>query len=141
MSARTRLLFSEAWSSITASISTTFAAIITVLISMFLLGLLIALGTWLLSYSDHVKKGVLVQVYFATGTTDAQEVAVGQRLRQDPRVQSATYISKEKAFAEERKRLPALYKNVPANPLPDSWVVKPKEAEDAPLIIRRRSAF
>jgi len=136
MSARTRLLFSEAWSSITASISTTFAAIITVLISMFLLGLLIALGTWLLSYSDHVKKGVLVQVYFATGATQAQEAAVGQRLRHDPRVQTATYVSKEAAFAEQQKKYPSLYKNVPANPLPDSWVVKPKKAEDAPLIGR-----
>jgi cell division transport system permease protein len=134
MSARTRLLFSEAWSSITASISTTFAAIITVLISMFLLGLLIALGTWLLSYSDHVKKGVLVQVYFATGATKAQEAAVGQRLRHDPRVLTATYVSKAAAFAEQAKKYPSLYKNVPANPLPDSWVVKPKQAEDAPLI-------
>ena len=134
MTARVRLLFSEAWSSITSSISTTFAAIITVLISMFLLGLLIALGTWLLSYSDHVKKGVLVKVYFATGATDAQEATVGQRLRHDPRVQTATYISKERAFADEQKKYPSLYKNVPSNPLPDSWVVKPKKAEDAPLI-------
>jgi cell division transport system permease protein len=134
MTARIRLLFSEAWSSITSSISTTFAAIITVLISMFLLGLLIALGTWLLSYSDHVKKGVLVKVYFATGATDAQEATVGQRLRHDTRVQTATYISKERAFADEQKKYPSLYKNVPSNPLPDSWVVKPKKAEDAPLI-------
>jgi len=134
MTARVRLLFSEAWSSITSSISTTFAAIITVLISMFLLGLLIALGTWLLSYSDHVKKGVLVKVYFATGATDAQEATVGQRLQRDPRVQNATYISKERAFAAEQKKYPSLYKNVPSNPLPDSWVVKPKQAEDAPLI-------
>ena len=52
MSARTRLLFSEAWSSITANISTTFAATMTVLIGMFLLGLFIALGTWVLSWLD-----------------------------------------------------------------------------------------
>ena len=41
----------------TANISTTFAATMTVLIGMFLLGLFIALGTWALSWSDHVKKG------------------------------------------------------------------------------------
>ena len=51
---RTRLLFSEAWSSIRMNISTTFAATMTVLIGMFLLGLFIALGTWVLSWSDHV---------------------------------------------------------------------------------------
>jgi cell division protein FtsX len=83
---RVRLVLSEAWSSITANVSTTFAAVVTVLISMFLLGLLLALGTWLISYSDHVKKGVLVKVYFATGTSDRDEAAVGQRLKKDPRV-------------------------------------------------------
>ena len=53
---RIRLLFSEAWSSISMNLSTTFAATMTVLIGMFLLGLFIALGTWVLSWSDHVKK-------------------------------------------------------------------------------------
>ena len=61
---RVRLLFSEAWSSISQNISTTFAATMTVLIGMFLLGLFIALGTWVLSYSDHVKKELQVKVYF-----------------------------------------------------------------------------
>jgi cell division transport system permease protein len=131
---RVRLLFSEAWSSITANISTTFAAIITVLISMFLLGLLIALGTWLLSYSDHVKKGVLVKVYFAAGATQTEEAQVGQQLHADPRVETATFVSKEQAFATEQKKYPELYKNVPSNPLPDSWVVKLRKAEDAPLL-------
>ena len=94
MIARLRLLFSEAWSSITAKVSTTFAAVITVILSMFLLGLLIALGTWLLSYSNHVKKGVLVKVYFASTATQRDEVLTGARLRHDPRVKNIVYISK-----------------------------------------------
>ncbi len=53
---RIRLLFSEAWSSISMNLSTTFAATMTVLIGMFLLGLFIALGTWVLSWSNHVKR-------------------------------------------------------------------------------------
>jgi cell division transport system permease protein len=131
---RVRLLFSEAWSSTTANISTTFAAIITVLISMFLLGLLLALGTWLISYSDHVKKGVEVKVYFASTATKVQEYEVGQRLRHDPRVKQAVYISKEKAFKTEQKKYPDLYAHVPSNPLPDTWSVQPNKAEDAPII-------
>jgi cell division transport system permease protein len=133
---RVRLLVSEAWSSVTANLSTTFAAVITVLISMFLLGLLLALGTWLISYSDHVKKGVLVKVYFVPGTSQAQEYQVGQRLRRDSRVDNATYISKAAAFKAEQKKYPELYRNVPSNPLPDSWRVKLKRAEDAPLLGR-----
>ena len=60
---RVRLLFSEAWSSITANLSTTFAATMTVLIGMFLLGLFIALGTWVVSWSNHVKSELRVKVY------------------------------------------------------------------------------
>jgi cell division transport system permease protein len=133
---RVRLLFSEAWSSVTANLSTTVAAVITVLISMFLLGLLLALGTWLISYSDHVKKGVLVKVYFAPGTTQADEYQVGQRLRHDPRVDKAVFISKAAAFKAEQKKYPELYRNVPSNPLPDSWRVTLKSAEDAPKLGR-----
>ena len=134
MSGRLRLLLSEAWSSVTANLSTTFAAVVTVLISMFLLGILLALGTWLLSYSDHVKKGVSVKVYFAPDTTDANEYQVGQRLKRDARVKSVTYISKEQAFKTEQKKYPELYAHVPSNPLPDSWQVRLKNAQDAPVL-------
>ena len=52
---RARLFFTEAFRSIAANLSTTVAAIMTVLIGMFLLGLFIALGTWVISWTDHVK--------------------------------------------------------------------------------------
>jgi len=138
-----RLIFSEAWSSITANISTSFAATITVLISMFLLGLFIALGTWVLSYSDHVKRELVVHVYFATGTqqpTQAQEYEVGQRLKHDRRVKTATFVSKETAFKEQSKKLPKLYANVTSNPLPDSYVVKLKNPNDSPTLGREIQA-
>ena len=131
---RVRLLFSEAWSSITANISTSFASTMTVLISMVLLGLFIALGTWVLSYSAHVKKGLVVKVYFAKGATQAQEYEVGQHLRQDKRIKSVTFVSKEAAFKSQQKQYPLLYANVFSNPLPDTWVVKPVHAQDAPAI-------
>src|SRR5205085_10066257 len=75
---RVRLLFSEAWASIRMNLSTTFAATMTVLIGMCLLGLFIALGTWVLSWSNHIQKELEVKVYFCTSvvpqpgcTTDA----------------------------------------------------------------------
>ena len=70
---RVRLLFSEAWSSIRMNLSTTFAATMIVLIGMCLLGLFIALGTWVLSWSNHVQKELQVHVYFAPNATSAQE--------------------------------------------------------------------
>jgi cell division transport system permease protein len=127
---RVRLLFSEAWSSISQNISTTFAATMTVLIGMFLLGLFIALGTWVLSWSNHVKNELQVKVYFVQGTTQAQEWAVHQKLVQDPKVKKVVFVSKERAAAIMKQKYPALYNTpLPSNPLPDAWVVTPAKAE------------
>ena len=139
---RVRLLFSEAWSSITANISTTFAATMTVLIGMFLLGLFIALGTWVLSWSDHVKKGLVVKVYFASGTTQRQEAYVGQQIRSDRTlVKKVVFVSKEQADEYMRKTYPDLYKTpLPGNPLPDAWVVTPTKGDYTPQLGRQIQA-
>jgi cell division transport system permease protein len=130
---RLRLLFTEAWSSIRMNISTTVAATMTVLIGMFLLGVFIALGTWVLSWSNHVKSELQVKVYFAQTATRAQEVSVGLKLRADPRAKTVVYISKTAAEAKMRRQFPELYKTpLPSNPLPDSWVVTPTKAEYTP---------
>jgi cell division transport system permease protein len=132
---RVRLLFSEAWSSISQNISTTFAATMTVLIGMFLLGLFIALGTWVLSWSDHVKKQLEVKVYFTAAATQGQEYAVAQSLRKDPQVKRVVFVSKAKAQKDMAKKFPELYKTpLPSNPLPDSWIVTPVKAEYTPIL-------
>ena len=46
---RIRLVFSEAIKSIGANVSTTIASAVSVLIGMFLIGVFIGLGTWLVS--------------------------------------------------------------------------------------------
>ena len=70
---RLRLLVSEAWRSLGANLSTTFAAMVTVLVGMFLLGLFIALGTWTVSWSNHVKRQLVVKVYFMPQVTSAEK--------------------------------------------------------------------
>jgi len=134
---RIRLLVSEAWSSIRMNISTTVAATMTVLIGMFLLGVFIALGTWVLSWSNHVKRELQVKVYFTQAATPAQEAFVGAKLRADPRVKQGgvTFVSKAAAEAKMRKQFPQLYTTpLPSNPLPDSFNVSPVKAEDTAAI-------
>jgi cell division transport system permease protein len=141
-----RLLFSEAWSSIRMNLSTTFAATMTVLIGMCLLGLFIALGTWVLSWSNHIQRELEVKVLFctsvvpqpgcATGATPAQEQAVAVSLRQNPLVKTVTFKSKEQAYAEMKKKDSAYFQGgiVPANPFPDEWVLTPKQGKSTPII-------
>jgi cell division transport system permease protein len=132
---RIRLLFSEAWSSISMNLSTTVAATMTVLIGMFLLGLFIALGTWVLSWSNHVKSELQVKVYFTGTATQQQEYAVGQKLRKDPRVKDVVFISKGQAYKIMEGKYPELFKSkLPSNPLPDSYVVTPTKGEYTPQI-------
>jgi cell division transport system permease protein len=130
-----RLLFSEAWASIRMNLSTTFAATMTVLIGMCLLGLFIALGTWVLSWSDHVQRELQVHVYFQSNATHEQETAVQQKLQSDPRVKQVVFVSKAEAEAKMRKLYPQLYKvKLLSNPLPDSYTVVPLRASYTPLL-------
>jgi cell division transport system permease protein len=110
---------------------------------MFLLGLLIALGTWVVSWSHHVKKEVIVKVYFCTETTcgheaDAKQInAVAARLDADSRVKSYSFVSREEALKRMKKRYPDLFKaGLTSNPLPASEEVEPKKAEYADAIYR-----
>jgi cell division transport system permease protein len=130
-----RLLFSEAWASIRMNLSTTFAATMTVLIGMCLLGLFIALGTWVLSWSAHVQRELQVHVYFQSNATPQQETAVQQKLQNDPRVKQVIFVSKAEAEAKMKRLYPSLYKvKLLSNPLPDSYTVVPTKAEYTPLI-------
>ncbi len=82
---RVKLFFSEAWRSVMTNLSTTVAATMTVLIGMFLLGLFIALGTWVLSWTGEVKKEVQVKIFFDTDATKDQINAVALESRRVPR--------------------------------------------------------
>jgi cell division transport system permease protein len=131
---RVKLLFSESIRSLGANVSTTVAATMTVLIGMFLLGLFIALGSWVVSWSDHVKRELLVKVFYVQDAKDSQINDVRRQLAADPRVKSVTFVSAEEALQRMQKRFPALTENLPSNPLPASHEVVPKRAEDVDAI-------
>jgi cell division transport system permease protein len=130
-----RVVAAEAWRSMTASLSTTAAATMTVLIGMFLVGLLIALGTWAMAWSDHQKKKLLVEVFLCTDTTCNREVTTSQvnnlraRLESDDRVKSVEFVSKEEALRIMQNRAPELLEQLAANPFPASFKVQPVKGE------------
>jgi cell division transport system permease protein len=132
MSGRGKLLFAEAWRSLGANLSTTVAATMTVLIGMFLLGLFIALGTWTVSWSNHVKSELVVKINFADDATTKQKSDYARVLSQSPFVKAGgvRYVSKQQALHDMAKRYPELVKNLTSNPLPDSLQVTPNKAEN-----------
>ena len=126
---RVRLLFSESIRSLGATLSTTIAATMTVLIGMFLLGLFIALGSWAQAFGDRQKDKLLVKVYFCTESTcdapatNKQINAVRAKLVSDPLVKDVTFVSKGEALERMRKLQPEIVENLPGNPLPDAFEV------------------
>jgi cell division transport system permease protein len=135
-----RVVVAEAWRSLTASLSTTLAAALTVLIGMFLVGLLIGLGTWARSWSEHQKKSLVVDVFLCTQTTcgsdvtNAQRNEVRQLLQSDSRVASLEYVSKAQGFKDFCKRNNEMCSGVVNNPLPDKFQVEPRHGEDVVAI-------
>src|SRR5262249_62344715 len=133
--ARLKLLFSEAIRSLGANISTTFAATMTVLIGMFLLGFLIGLATWGFSVGNHYKRELVVRVFFDKEASMQKVNAVQTRLLADPRVKSVAKVTPGEALKKVENQYPS-YKGapLPSNPLGYTLTVQPKRGEDTPGI-------
>jgi cell division transport system permease protein len=137
---RFRVVVSEAIRSLGANLSTTFAATTTVLIGMFMLGLVVGLGSWALSLSDHYKKQLLVNVYFCTDLRCGSEATSGEidktraALQAMPQVKTIQFVSKNQALAQERKKHPAMVNSLPYNPFPNAFKVYPHQAEQIDTI-------
>ena len=132
-----RVVVGEALRSLGASMSTTVAATLTVLIGMFVLGLTIALGTWVLSWSDHAKKQLLDKVYLCQSgrpgcsgdATAKQTEQIRLMLARDHRVKNITYVSKDEALAGCGSVIPISSRISRTTRCPPSFEVIPVKAE------------
>ena len=137
---RLRLLFSESIRSLGANLSTTIAATMTVLIGMFLLGLVVALGSSAQDFGAKQKDKLLVKVYFCTestcdaAATQQQMNAVRRQLEADPRVEKVTFVSKAEGLERMRKTQPEIVENLTANPLPNAFEVKAHDGSNVKAI-------
>ena len=131
---RAKLFISEAVRSIGANISTTVAATMTVLIGMFLLGLFIALFSWVNSWTDHVRKDVLVKVFFVQDATPQQINVVQSKILTFPETKKVIFISKQDALKRMKEKYPELTQNLVNNPLPPAFEVTPKDADQVSAI-------
>ena len=132
---RLRTVVAEAWRSLTASLSTTLAAALTVLIGMFLVGLLIAFWTFADSWSNKQKEKLVVKVFFCTRDTCEQEATTSQinavraKLDSDSRIKSYEFVAKNEALEIMRQQQPEMVKGLISNPLPNSFTVTPVKGE------------
>ena len=131
---RTKTFIGEALASIRTNLSTTLAATMTVLIGMFLLGLFITLGTWMLSYTSDLKKQIVVNVYFDRDASVREINAAALHLRSMQAVRKLDFVSKDEALRIMKDRYPKLTNTLASNPFPASFKVTPRRAEDKETI-------
>ena len=133
---RLRVILAEALRSIGANLSTTFASAVSVLIGMFLIGVFIGIGTWLVSWSDAKKRELTVHVFIKDDATNQQINELRTHLVTDTRVKPGgiKFITKAEALAVMKKRNPELTENLVANPLPASFDVVPTRGEHTAAI-------
>ena len=133
---RFKLIVAESLRSLGANVSTTLAATVTVLIGMFLLGLFIAFGSWVVSWSNHVKRELVVHVYYCTNDTCAEEATttqmnnVARLASQSPLVKRVDFVSKQEALQEMKRKHPEEVGALPTNPFPNALTIVPNKGDD-----------
>ena len=116
----------EATRSLKRNAIPSFAAMATVLVTVLVLGVFIPIVQATTGAANEVREKVLVDVYLKSDAKPADVQRVEQRLKNDtPYVGTVAFVSKEKAYAQEKKRNPEAYELLGSNPLPDTFRVTP----------------
>jgi cell division transport system permease protein len=137
---RPRFFLAEAFRSIRANAAVSVAATVTVLIAVFILGAFIPSFLYVQSTVDSQKKKVDIDVFIADTATVPQVEGLRVQLaalQDQGEIKSFTYVSKDDALTELRGRLkdPSILEELPSNPLPAKFNVKPADPNNAQAII------
>ena len=110
----------------------TAAGILTVTVSLLLLGGILLFQQWVDHGTEKWKNGVEFEVYMKTDATDQQIDTLREQLDSDRLVKSASFISKDDAYAEFQrifKDKPDLVSSVEPSALPASFRVAPSDVK------------
>jgi cell division transport system permease protein len=129
--------FGEALKSLRSNFSTTLAAVVTVLIVLYLFGIGAALGSYIFSYTEKVRSDVTIKVWVSDDAKDSQRTAIRARLAADPRIEtnSIKFVTKDQALAEAKKKFSAgTIQFLAGNPFPARFEVKAKNPDQSAAI-------
>ena len=118
----------ESFRSVKRNAVPSFAAMASVLVTVLVLGVFIPIVQATTGAANEVRSRVIVDVYLAPDASDQDVERVRRSLNEDtPYVGKVQYVSKEDAYAAEKKRNPEAYELLGSNPLPDTFRVTPDE--------------
>jgi len=124
---RFTFFFREALRSLKRNAMPSFAAMVTVLVTILVLGVFIPIVQATTGAADEIRGKLLIDVYLRTDAKPADIARVRTLLAdKTPNVKSVQFVSKEAAYAREKARFPDQYELLgKTNPLPDTFRVTP----------------
>jgi cell division transport system permease protein len=130
---RFSFFLAEAWESLRRNWVMTLASILTVFISMGILGAVLVIDRNLDQGATSLKNRVLIEIFIRNNATPEEIKTLEAKIVAIPEVKSHTYISKDQALEEFKKKLgedaDQILANLPTNPLPASFRVYVNDAD------------
>jgi cell division transport system permease protein len=120
----------EALRSMRRNVVPSFAAVATVLVTVLVLGVFIPMVQATTGAANEVRGRVIADVYLQTNASPADIARVRGLLVKTPHVKSVQFVSKQQAYAEQKKRNPEAYKLLGSNPLPDTFRITPDKPDN-----------
>lgn len=122
-------------------------AVITIYLSLLLVGIFIATGFIVNSVVEGVEDKVTIQVFLKDGAATEDVNTLQEQLLADPLVQGVDYTTKDEAlqkFKEDMKQSPEIIDQLEGNPLPASLDVTlkdPRTVEEMVAKIKKNPSF
>jgi len=121
----------------------TLGAVITIYLSLLLVGVFLAMGVIVNGVVKSVEDKVTVQIFIKDGAAAADVQALQQTLTSDPLVGSVQYTTKEQAldkFKQDMKQDPEIVQQLDGNPLPASLDVTLKDPHQVEAMVAKIKA-
>lgn len=120
----------ETYTNLTRNITLTLATILTVTVSLAILGNTIILQRGAGNMTKEWDGGIQFMVYVDANATPAQVAQIRQDLDENPLVKRAVYVNRDQTYADFKKLFadrPAMLKSVEKNQLPTRFKVEPTD--------------
>ncbi len=116
------------------------AAVLTVFVSMAILGVVLIMSANLNKGTTSLKNRVMIEVFIRDDATESEVKGLETKIGDIPQVKDYHYISKDQALKEFRERLgdsaDQLLANLSTNPLPASYRIYVKDANQVDKVAR-----
>lgn len=137
---RLKFFLSEALGSLRRNYFMTIAALLTVLLSMTVLGVVLVFASNINGLLQDIKNKVEITVYLQDAATGEQVESLQQEIVAWNEVKDVRFISKEEALQilkEDFKDHPEIVQSMSSNPLPASFEISLKDPEEADVVAQR----